>query len=1026
MTSEDMSVRPTCRHAIAFLLLLFAGLAAGCGKPGPPYSPDEALKKFQLPKGFRIELVASEPQIVDPVAMAFDEDGRLYVVEMRDYPVSDQPLSRIKLLEDRDGDGRYEYSTVFAENLHFANGVMPWKKGVLVTSAPDILYFEDTDGDGRADLRRVVLTGFARVNPQLRVNAPTYGMDNWIYVAYPKFGAGRRLRQFSDLGQPIYFPDHPAAPAADAFSRGMDVRFKPDRFQVEAVSGNSQFGLAFDARGHRFLSWNDKHIRQAVIEDRYLARNPYLAAGSPMQSPSDHEDAAEVYPITENSHLKEIRESALMAQLGHFTSACGQTIYTGGAFPEQYQGAYFVCEPVSNLVHCDLLTPKGATFTARRAHERTEFLASKDSWSMPVNTANGPDGALYVVDFYRQIVEHPEWIRKDLMNDQALFAAGSDRGRIYRIVRENAKAAPKPRLRAAASADLVREVANPNRWWRVTAQRLLVERQDASVIPALKEALRQSASDEGRMHALWTIAGLGGLDADLVLQALADGSPGVREQAIRLAEGYLSDARVVTRLTQMTDEPDDLAQFQLACTLGLLPAEQSFGPLTELAARHLADSWFQVAVLTSAAENPARWFRALYTEPPFMRRATSEGSDLFLRHTASIIGARQRDGEITLVLSEAQNFFEYWQIRCLEGLVEGMRSGANGKIRLSTRGQQLLLKMAGAASPKVSNTALDLADHIRLDDTPQMRALLRQAAETARDEGGPVEARVKATRLLGLDPALKAPPLEQLLAPAQPEEVQTAAARALIGIPGPGSTRILLSHWAAYTASVRETVLAGLLSQPDRVAALLDAVEAGKVQPGSLSRSTRHQLIGFRDEKIRRRAERLFAGTESDRSAVLAKYRAATQMSGDSARGLDVYKQNCMRCHKLGDLGYALGPDLATISGRSKEELLENILDPNANIVSGYEEYTCETRDRRTVSGILVNQNATSVTLRRGPNEEDTVLRSNILELRASMVSAMPEGLERLIDLQQMADLLAYLRGFSAPQNRKAGIHGHF
>jgi putative membrane-bound dehydrogenase-like protein len=264
------------------------------------------------------------------------------------------------LLEDRDSDGIFERSTVFADGLHFPHGVLPWRGGIIVTCAPDILYFADTDGDGKADVRRVLLTGFAEVNPQLRVNTPLYGIDNWIYAAYPKFGGGVRFSQFSKFGEPIHFPGHPEIPPVDLFSKGMDLRFKPDRLQLEAVSGNSEYGLAFDTRGHRLASWNDKHVEHIVIESRYLARNPYLA-GSAVQLASDHGDSARLYPITENPILRQIREPAAMSQLGHFTSACGQSVYTGGNFPREYDGAYFICEPVHNLVHADRLTPRGAS-----------------------------------------------------------------------------------------------------------------------------------------------------------------------------------------------------------------------------------------------------------------------------------------------------------------------------------------------------------------------------------------------------------------------------------------------------------------------------------------------------------------------------------------------------------------------------------------------------------------------------------------------------------------------------------------
>jgi putative membrane-bound dehydrogenase-like protein len=1016
------------RTLATFLILVVSmTLSSACRGSGPPYSPEKSLKSFQLPEGFRIELVAAEPEVIDPIAMAFDERGRLFVVEMGDYPISQEPLSRIKLLEDQDGDGRFERSTVFVDRLHFAHGVMPWKKGIIVTCAPDILYFEDTDGDSRADVRKVILTGFAQVNPQLHVNAPTYGMDNWIYAAYPKFGPGVRFKQFSDLGKPIHFPDHPEVPAVDIFAKGMDLRFKPDQLKLEPISGNSEFGLAFDARGHRFPSWNDKHVQHVVIENQYLARNPFLAVGSAVQFASDHGDAAEVYPITENPHLKEIREPSLLSQLGHFTSACGQSIYTGGSFPKKYEGAYFICEPVSNLVHCDLLSPHGATFVAKRALEKSEFLASKDSWFMPVFTTVGPDGALYVVDFYREIVEHPEWIRKDLMNATKLFYAGNDRGRIHRVVYEGAKSVGKPRLNEASVSGLVQELSNPNLWWRITAQRLLVERQDPAAIPPLKDLSQKAPSAEGRMHALWTLEGMNALDADLVLHALGDDSPAVREQAIRLTEKYLSDSRVMRKLLQMTNDPDNRVEFQLACTLAELPPTHSFEALSQIAARHLEDPWFQTAVLTAASQNANRWFQEVLGGKDFVQ-AQSKGKEEFLRRITSIVGARQRDSEVSQVLEVlSKRVNEQWQAVGLEGLADGLKRSSENRMKLSTRGEQLLLRLLDSPTPLVGQAAFDVAAHVRLIDSAELRITIGKATRTVLNEQSEVGTRAKAVRVLGLDPTQATLPLlESAFMPQQPEEVRLAAVAALLGVADSKSTDILLKQWKSYTASIRDAVLAGFFKQPGRLQALMDAIEAGKVQAWSLSRLTRQQLTQSPNEKIRKRAESLFANMSSDRGPVIARYRPAVRLSGNPQRGMEVFKKNCSKCHKIGDSGFDVGPNLMTITQRSKEELLENILDPNANIVPGYEEYVVQTKDGTMSTGVIANHSATTLTLRRGAGEEDTVLLKNIADLRSLTVSAMPEDLEQDVSVEQMADLLEYLRTFVGTKTAKAGIHGHF
>jgi putative membrane-bound dehydrogenase-like protein len=985
------------------------------------------MKKFQLPPGFRIELVAAEPEVISPVAMAFDERGRMFVAEMPDYPLSRERLGKIKLLEDMDGDGRFETTTVFADQLHFVHGVLPWKGGLIVTSAPDILYFADTNGDNRADVRKVLLTGFAQVNPQLRVNTPLYGIDNWIYAAYPRFGAGVRFKEFSNFGKPIHFPDHPEVAAQDIFSKGMDIRFKPDELKLEPVSGNSEFGLTFDARGHRFTSFNNKHVEHVVIENRYLVRNPYLSVDSAVQSPSDHGDAAQVYPITENSPERDLRDPSEWSEIGHFTSACGQSVFTGGNFPGDYNGAYFICEPVSNLVHCDRLAPHGATFAATRMLEKKEFLASKDSWFMPVFTTVGPDGALYVVDFYRKVIEHPEWIRKDLVNDTKLFDQGKNRGRIYRIVREGSPKMSRPRLNEASSAELVGQLSNPNMWWRLTSQRLLVERQDKSVIGVLENLARNGAVAEGRMHALWTLAGLHTLEPALVLTALDDESPTVREQAVRLAEHYLTDSKISGKLSQMTDDADDFVEFQVACTLGQLAPAKSFGPLRKIAMTHVQDPWFQIAVLTAAADDADHWFRATVEDQAFVK-ARGEGKDQFLKRIAGIIGARQKDGEmqemLRLVSTNRSREGEWWGVASLQGLADGIKRGSEGRMKLSTPVEQNLLKLVEAPSSQISNAALDVAITAELADSPSLHTLIQRSSKTVHDPKATAAERSRAASILGLDPSHSTLPLlAEFFTPKEPEEVQLAVARGLLGMRQSKATELVIDKWGMYTPAVRDIVLADLLRQPDSVVMLLDATEAGRVQRASLSRSTLEKLymVGMRDQRVAQRLKTLFSTMSGDRNGLIQKYQDALKMTGNAQRGMEVYRKNCSDCHQIGNIGVKLGPDLATVTNQSKEELLTNILDPNANIAAGYEEYMIRTTDGEIITGMMANQSATAVTLRRRKGEQDTVLRSNIAELRALTVSAMPENLEEGITVQQMSDLLEFLKTLGSVKTASTG-----
>ena len=351
-----------------------ASLTSGCRRGGgPPFTAAESLKTVRLDPGFRIEPFVTEPSIASPVAMEFDERGRIFVVEMPGYPLDTRPTGRIKLLEDRDHDGRYETATVFADNLVLPTGVMRWKRGILVTAAPDVWYFEDTKGDGRADVRKVVLTGFAFTNPQHTVNGPVYGLDNWVYLAHEGPAEAIVFKdKFGDQGRPLRFPEQGGGAPVDVIGHG--VRFRPDRFEVEPLAGKSQFGHAFDDAGHYFTLDNSNHARHEVIAARYLKRNPDLLLRSAMQNVSDHGAAATVYAITKHAEFE------MLSEPGQFTSACSLTFVPGGPLAAALGRSSLVAEPAQNLVHRDVWSPSGSTFVARRAQDGREFLAAAP-WS---------------------------------------------------------------------------------------------------------------------------------------------------------------------------------------------------------------------------------------------------------------------------------------------------------------------------------------------------------------------------------------------------------------------------------------------------------------------------------------------------------------------------------------------------------------------------------------------------------------------------------------------------------------------
>jgi putative membrane-bound dehydrogenase-like protein len=545
--------------------------------------------------GFRLELVASEPDVQSPVAMDIDEDGRIWVVEMPGYPLDVSPTGRVRVLDDTDGDGRVDRSTLFADNLRLPSGVMRYKKGILVTSPPDLIYFEDVNGDGRADTREVVLTGFARTNPQHAVNHPVYGLDNWIYLAHSGGSEPVIYRElFGDKGTDLRFAAMPGGKALDAKGRG--VRLKPDEFKVEGLSSRTQYGNAFDVYGHFFAHNNSIHQRHEVIAARYLERNPHLLLASAMAEISDHGNN-NIMPITHGARFD------LLTEAGQFTSACALTVYSGGAFPDGYEGTTFIAEPVHNLVHRDVLTPKGATFVASRGRDDMEFLASQDSWFRPVNFYVGPEGALYVIDYYRPYIEHPEWASSDLQKTPEVLSTGKDRGRIYRVVATAGAAATRttmrPKLGSATDAQLVEALASPNVWWRRTAQRLLVHGKRRDAVPALVALAARRPSAVARLHALWTLEGLDRLETPQVIQALTDPDAGVRENAIVLSERWLSQAVIADALLAMTGDDNARVRFQLLATLGSIDTPASRSAQERLLLAGIEVVWVQVAALSA-------------------------------------------------------------------------------------------------------------------------------------------------------------------------------------------------------------------------------------------------------------------------------------------------------------------------------------------------------------------------------------------------------------------------------------------
>jgi putative membrane-bound dehydrogenase-like protein len=984
--------------------MLYSGGSPADLKPVLPLSPKQEQATFRVPKGFRIELVACEPNVVDPVAIAFDEEGRLFVAEMRGYPnggvgTGQVATGKIKLLEDRDGDGFYETATTYADGLRFPTAVMPYKGGLLVAVAPDVVYFEDTKGTGKADRRRTLYTGFDLKNIQQLVNGLQWGLDNWVYGCAGGAGGAIRATEKSSL--------------PEVALRGRGIRFRPDEpGSLEATSGGGQFGLAADDWQNWFTATNSQHLRHIILPDHYLRRNPTLPVSQVTLDISDHDAACKVFRISpfESWRVERTRRrregeggfdprrfpATELVPGGFITSACSPVVYNGGLFPEAFHGNTFVCDPANNLVHRDILAPHGATFIAKRAHAEQEFLASTDTWFRPVNLTIGPDGALYLVDFYREVIETPLSLPEDIKKKLNLESRG--RGRIWRIVPEGKRVVKRPALRKASVAELVRHLDDANAWWRLTAQRLLVERQDKAAIKALQTLAREAKTGPGRAHALWTLNGLKALDDGAIERALRDTVAGVREQALRLAEPRLaSSPKLRAAVAALADDSSPRVRFQLAFTLGESDSPELVAALAKVARRDAADAWTQTAVLSSTRKTAPGLLTALAHDREFTR-SSSAIQLRFLTRLAALVAARPGEEDLGkalyLLAGTGKTEAAAWQVAILEGLGQGLQQRRQPLARLWDNPPPALKEAVTRALP-----------------------FFTRAASSAKDGKRSVAERVAAVRLLAFGPfATSAPVLKDLLAPSNSGEVQLGAVRALSQHDPPQVAGYLLAGWASYSPGLRREVLEALFARPDRLGALLDAIEEKKVLAGQFEPFRLEQLRRHANAKLRQRAAKLLAGqAASDRLKVVEAYQPALKLKADPTHGKEVFKNNCAVCHRLENVGVEVGPDLlSALRTKTPETLLVDILDPSREVDPRYINYVVNTRAGRTFSGMIAAETASSVTLRRAEKAEDTILRSQIDEIQATAKSLMPEGLEKQLGKQDVADVIAYLQRVAA------------
>lgn len=995
----------------------------------PPTEAQDAAKTFHVLDGFQMQLIAAEPLVTDPVAVTYDADGRAYVCEMNDYPYTDkaahkpsqenptdQPLGKVRLLTDTDGDGVFDKATVFAEGLSWPTGAACWKGGIFVTATPDVWYLKDTNGDGVADVRQKVFTGFKKLNVQAVMNNPAWGLDHRIYVAGGSNGGEIQRAPGSEGVMPLP-PDFKPLPI-----KRHDFSFDPATGDVRLESGGARFGNTFDDWGNRFLCNIRNPCQHVVLPYRYLARNPYLVVPTALNDCAEAGDQLPVYRTSPPEPWREFRAKRWVQEGSHLpkselvgagvvTSSAGITVYRGDAYPQRYRDFAFVADVAGNLFYRMKLVPDGVTFKAVQVDGNKNFCTSDDLWFRPVNFVNAPDGCLHVCDMYREVIEHP-WSIPDDIHAAVDLLRGRDKGRLFRLAPAAFKPRPTPALSAAPTAELVALLDHPNAWHRETAQRLLYERQEKSTLRPLRALVENATTPQGRLCAAWALDGVHapfalrwGVVSEQLLRH--DPAPQMRAAAGLLlwdmtasCEPSQADILQHTALSMAAMQKKETAlSLGIAMTLTTVTARDKLAPPLVNFMRHASrDPWLRPVLLHAAmAANPVQVAMLLGDSPQDEKNPRSNRDAVDGRQLLAALG------ELIMSKGSPEQREEAVRLEKELAMDNGMPMSPEA-LTLFTQGLAKGAFMRG----------LTLADLSQDPAVAQAWATRAQAVmQSLRDSSQSVETRTALfyQAWFGGQESVE-PLLAALLSPDQPAELQLALLDALNHRQEPAVADLVIKLWPRLTPALRDKATALLLSRTDRIAKLLDAIEAKKITPAQLSAAAKATLGRQKTPALAERIARLVGdGASANRKEVIAKYASVMTLAGDAARGTKVYETACMVCHRHKDRGNDVGPNLGTIQGWTAEQLVTNILDPNREVSPNFALYLVETRDGRALSGLITSETAGNLTLRRADGGSDTVLRGEIKSLTSPGISLMPEGLEAAITPQQMADLIAYLKG---------------
>jgi putative membrane-bound dehydrogenase-like protein len=968
--------------------------------PGPALTPEQAIRKMQVPEGFRVELVASEPQVMNPVAMAIDARGRFWITESFEYPrqSAGPGRDRIKILEDTDGDGRVDLVKVFAEGLNIPSGIALGHGGVWVANAPDLLLLQDTDGDDRADKSEVVLTGFGRADTHELPNSLTWGPDGWLYGLNGVFNPGEVKHQGKTQAFTCtLFRVHP----------------RTREFQLFCEGTSNPWGVAFDEEGQAFVSACVIDHLWHLVESGYYHRQggPYPPYTWKMESIVDHAHQMAAY--------------------------CGITYFDSDAYPEPYRRKLYMGNIHGGCINVDRLQRDGATY---RGIEEPDFLTANDAWFMPVVQKTGPDGCLYVLDWYD---------RYHCYQDANRDPAGIDRGhgRLYRVRYGDSPRAPRFDLETESDEQLVARLGSANIFFRETAQRILGERTGEGTRARLAALVEDAtASRTARLHGLWALVSSGPLEPALHARLLRHEDPTVRSFAVRAAGNQGASTGVSTALIEQvrsraTDTSADV-RLQVAVAAPKLAGEATMDWLLAVLQASGDDRITPHVVWQNLQPLLAREASAFVQAVERVEQPSAGFSRLLPQGIARLLDepSRQRDlakllAEVVedvrwtsrvdcleatrlewLALGPPRETLDVWHAELLPVLRQVVtaddaadREPGDGKVRdqrlslecrclaalLGDAESQQALRLlvgAGALPPDAdevdrSTPRLDAAqeDHVlavlgALEDDSILELLPRWIEDSPRDD---------APRLIALLDAFGRLHEERVA-----EQV--------------------LAHFDRIPAPQRPRAVELLMQRTPWAVLLLRAIAEERLPRESLHINQVRRLQAVNDEQVRGRVSDLWGRVREERNPQVEQSIAAvrklwSERAGDAARGQAVFRKTCAQCHVLHGQGEQVGPEITRNGRASFDQLLSNVFDPNLVIGEAYQAHNVVTRDGRSLSGLLVEQTPERVVLKVQGGKVETVARNQIEELVVSPLSLMPEGWEKQLGEQELVDLLSYL-----------------